>query len=246
MKAQRGRKLEKWREKLLTCNKKQTCHVGGEGGDVSFAASTPQGGGGGVEGLWWGVGLGTSRHIIRNELRFGCKEGALDALRFYEAASRTERTVVRLALNSWMLLHNGITTNCHVPRTEAHFSTVKMSPNKCWECMPSRRQMSLERKFRGGRKSWWTSVRKKWLFWVWTLNLLTFWHFNPFLYYSSLHYKFITGIFCKREQVFFPLFIFVVTKITLCFLMCARLFCSILHEASYPSRSFSVAGCHAW
>lgn len=215
MKAQRGRKLEKWREKLLTCNKKQTCHVGGEGGDVSFAASTPQGGGGGVEGLWRGVGLGTSRHIIRNELRLGCKEGALDALRFYEAASRAERTVVGLALNSWMLLHNGITTDCHVPRTEAHFSTVKMSPNKCWEGMPSRRQMSLERKFRGGRKGWWTSVRKKCLYWVWTLNLLTFWwfgHFNlffSFFFYSSLHYKFVTAIFCKCKQVFFT---FIVTK----------------------------------
>lgn len=61
------------------------------GGDVSFAASTPQGGGGGGGG---------KRHIIRNELRLGCKEGALDALCFYEAASRTERTVVGLALNS--------------------------------------------------------------------------------------------------------------------------------------------------
>lgn len=195
MKAQRGRKLEKWREKLLTCNKKQTCHVGGEGGDVSFAASTPQGGGGGVEGLWWGVGLGTSRHIIRNELRLGCKEGALDALRFYEAASRTERTVVGLAFNSWMLLHNGITADCHVPRTEAHFSTVKMSPNKCWECMPSRRQMSLERNFRGGRKSWWTSVRKKCVFWVWTYTyILMIWTFESFfvvqLITLQVHYSY--------------------------------------------------------
>lgn len=43
---------------------------------------------------------GLGRHITRNELKLGCKEGALDALHFYGAASRTERTVVGLALNS--------------------------------------------------------------------------------------------------------------------------------------------------
>lgn len=42
MEAERG----KFRKNVLTCNKKQTCHVGHEACDVLYAASPPQGGGG--------------------------------------------------------------------------------------------------------------------------------------------------------------------------------------------------------
>lgn len=87
-----GEKMEKLgKKKLLTCNKKQTCHVGGKEVTSHLLPALP-------EVVVMVVGAG-ARHIIRNELRLGCKEGALDALRFYEAASRTERTVVGLALN---------------------------------------------------------------------------------------------------------------------------------------------------
>lgn len=117
--------------------------------DVSFAASTPQGGGGGGK-----------RYIIRNELRLGCKEGALDALHFHEATGRTECTLL-----GWLLIvecscKNGITINCHVPRTEVHFSTVKMSPNKFQDCKPSRRQMSLESTLRSRKSCWWNITKE--------------------------------------------------------------------------------------
>ena len=45
--------------------------------------------------------VGGGKHcIIRNELGLGCKEGALDALHFYEDASRTQLTGIGLAHNS--------------------------------------------------------------------------------------------------------------------------------------------------
>lgn len=80
------------------------------GGDVSFAASSPQGTGGG-SGIWV------------------CVKAWMQRWRF------------RCSSNLWDFKLNQM----HQFFIGSHFSTVKTSPNKCWKCMSSRRQVSMER-----------------------------------------------------------------------------------------------------